>query len=117
MWRRDTGETGSWHWVVKLWEPWLLQGLGKEHTQSCYRGRRRGWKRPEGEERGDESMLTEPRLCLEGEHAQEFSLRWGLLGIVVQEEGMDLSFVDNEWLMGLSLSLCLPLSLVGERRP
>lgn len=35
-----------------------------------------------GLERGGESMLSEPRLWLEGEHAQ-FSLRWGLLGFVV----------------------------------
>lgn len=35
-------------------------------------------------------------------------MRWGLLGIVVQEEAMDLRFVDNE---GLRVSSFLYVSL------
>ena len=74
QWGREVQVRCNLYWAGKLWELRVLQVGGREPAQfSCYRGRRRGWEGPEGEEREDESMLSEPRDCWGGEHAQSSS--------------------------------------------
>lgn len=71
----DGGEVqvrGTWHWTGKLWEPGYFRDQGRACSELAqHKGE--GLEGPEGEERGDESMLgklVSRGRWLEDEHAQ-----------------------------------------------